>query len=414
MERKQESRNIALCSLMQAAQSAAMVLVNGAYIQLFMANRGIPTARIGLYNSIISFTALAATVLMSGIAEQKGNALRHTQILLFSMAAAYTPMLFLAWGDFTPDMLFPPVTLLSAAAAVLAACRGVFDFKLPYQIIDTRSYGRLAVSLNACGGLFGVVMNVLYSGLISSKRLSNPYFACMAIAFVLLLLSFLCSRKLTILNHDFDEARGPAIQPRDIWRVLSAPDFRIFLIPNLLRGVSNGIAGSVALVALAMRYSEGLVSMLPAAGALGTLAASLIYRFLEPRCQLSRLGILGLLLMAAFAFPPMDRGAVFVALYFVSSTGRLMIDTVIPVMVMRIIDPKTAGIYNAWRSILSSISATVTVYCVGIALERIQPRVLLILCVAAYGACMIWYAALYGRMQTDARFRAYVRSAGRP
>lgn len=403
MERKQENRNILICSLMQAAYGNALLFISGSYVQLFLANRGVATSRIGLYNSIIGCASLLATMLLSGIAERRGNALRQSRRLMLWLAAAYVPMMLLAQRELAPGALLPLVAVISVAATILSAARGVLDFKVPYQIIDMTSYGRFSVCLNAVAGIFGLVMNLFFSALISSGRLSNPYLAGMAISAGMLLAAYGCSRCLRVINHDFDELEKPKQSAKDIWKVLSAPNFRLFLIPNLLRGISMGIAGSVALIALTMGYSEGLASTLPAAAALGTLSASLLFRTLEPRWSLAGIGGLGLLLMCVFVFPPAGNGRAFVLLYCVYAAGRLIVDTVIPVMVMRFIEPDTAGIYNAWRSILASVSSTVTVYLVGLFLEAANPRILLAVSLVTYAVCMGWYAVLYGRFQREGR-----------
>ena len=125
MERKQENRNILICSLMQAAYGNALLFISGSYVQLFLANRGVATSRIGLYNSIIGCASLLATMLLSGIAERRGNALRQSRRLMLWLAAAYVPMMLLAQRELAPGALLPLVAVISVAATILSAARGV-------------------------------------------------------------------------------------------------------------------------------------------------------------------------------------------------------------------------------------------------------------------------------------------------
>lgn len=185
---------------------------------------------------------------------------------------------------------------------------------------------------------------------------------------------------------------------KEIANTLRAPVFTVFFIPNLLRGITFGITNSIALIALSMGYSEGDSSKLPIMCAAGYVTASLIYHSLVQHCKLQTIGLVGAPLLSFLVFLPTGNKTLFLFLFFVGYTGRIVIDYVIPIMVVRMIDPEIAGTYNAWRTILLNILSIVTVYLIGKLLGNVSPSAILISCAAAYSISILWYCICYSRI----------------
>ena len=187
---------------------------------------------------------------------------------------------------------------------------------------------------------------------------------------------------------------------RELLQMLSAPIFRAFVVPNLLRGLTVGITSTIAMFAVNMGYSEAEASRIPIMCALGCIVASLIYIALSAKIKITTIGLLGSFLLIPIAFLPANNIGIFLTLFFVAYMGRMVVDCVVPVMVIQIIDPKIVGAYNAWRNILIFLSSTLTVYFVGILLERGGAQFLLVACAAAYVISMIWYCVMYNKFRT--------------
>lgn len=66
-------------------------------------------------------------------------------------------------------------------------------------------------------------------------------------------------------------------------------------------------------------------------------------------------------------------------------------------MVFQLIDPAVSGVYNAWRTVLFSVAAAAMSYLVGALLGKIPTVAILILCVAGYLVCAVWYFLMINR-----------------
>lgn len=156
-----------------------------------------------------------------------------------------------------------------------------------------------------------------------------------------------------------------------------------------------GGTGCIALVALSMGYSESFTATISVVCAVSSILGSFIFGLLERKYRTTQIGLIGSALLCLLIFLPSNNGTMFLVIYTVSYLGRIIVDQSVPVLVFKMIDPNIAGIYNAWRSILLSLSAAGTSYLVGVLVEHVHPLVLLIPFALAYLICMIWYSVFF-------------------
>jgi len=368
-------------------------MINGALVMLYLASRGASTSQIGLFNTLISLVNLGTTVFLSSITDRKSNPLRFEQrILFFGMLLA---LLMPLSGLLPSSMAILLVVSIATVQTVLQGIKALLSYKVPYQLITPERYGHHITLNGACSGVAGIGVSALFSVLIAAGTDGSGYLMVMGFSAILMAVSFFTSKRLTVINHDFDNVAANSMDIDAVIKLLKAPIFRWFLIPNLLRGITLGVTNSMPLFALAMGLNEMEASVIPTMVALSGVATSLIYRALEKRVKLPNIGLLACVLLCALMFLPHDNSILFLILFFVGYTGRRVIDDVMPIMTFHMIDPETAGTYNAWRCVLIFLVSTVTVYLVGVLLERIDPIWLLIPGVLGYVISMIWYKILY-------------------
>ena len=144
-----------------------------------------------------------------------------------------------------------------------------------------------------------------------------------------------------------------------------------------------------------MGYSESFTATISVTCAVSSILGSFIFGLLGKKYHAKQIGIIGSALLCMLVFLPANNGTLFLLLYTVAYLGRIIVDQSVPVLVFQMIDPEIAGIYNAWRSILFSLSAAGTSYLVGVLVERVHPMLLLVPFALAYLVSMIWYKVCY-------------------
>ena len=90
------TKNIGFYAAMAATYTAALPMVNGALMQLFLADKGLSTVQIGTFATVVQMSTLLGTMLFSKIAEKTGNPLGSTKlVLLFQMllSLCYLPLI---------------------------------------------------------------------------------------------------------------------------------------------------------------------------------------------------------------------------------------------------------------------------------------------------------------------------------
>lgn len=395
---KDMKQNTVLYAMKEASFTAAYPMISGAYMQLFLSNKGMSAYSIGVFSTVVSIILMATSMCLSSFAETKANPLKQSNRLILLISLGFLLFLPTTMLDIDKRFLTLTITVLASVLTVLFALKSILEYKLPYQIIDMAHYGTLSSLNSALVGGVGIGANILFSFIIDSNAFGNPYLVCMIVAFVLFILSWVLAKQLKIINHSFDQKSKRKASFSEIWRVLKSKEFTIFIIPNALRGITLGITGFITTIAVVMGMSEGDASKLSIMMSIGTVAASLAYFFLIRKLPVDVIGLIGSILLCAIIFLPKNNTPVFLVLVLVAITGRVLVDNSVPIMCFHMIDPETAGTYHAWRCILNNIVSTVTVYFAGYLLETMSPIVLLIPCAAAYLICMVWYMYFYRKI----------------
>ena len=390
--------NLFAYSCKEAAYNAALPMINGALIQLFLSNRGVAASQIGLFNSVIYIITLGTMLVLSTMGEKKANPLAQSTKMLLVQALLY--LLYLPVMAMKLDSGSLLLFMMAAAGIQTALYSGkvVLEYKLQYQIVFPKQYGSLVSTSGIAIGLVGIAVSFLCSAMIEANAAGNPYLVCMLVTFGLLALTFWFSKKLRIVNHALDIPSGEPVTLKKISGILHEPVFKKFIIPNTLRGITIGVTNSIAIIALAMGVDEASASMLPAMYSIGFVAASMLYYFLPKLISGPVVGLCGSCLLCAIVFLPENNANLFLFLAFIAYMGRVLVDHAIPDILFQIINPEIAGVYNAWRNILGNVSTTVAVYLVGVLAEKANMLFLLIPCVAAYMISMTWYYILYKKL----------------
>ena len=103
------------------------------------------------------------------------------------------------------------------------------------------------------------------------------------------------------------------------------------------------------------------------------------------------INIIGGILTCAMIFMPHGNTFGFLALFFISYLGRIIVDNAVPTMLFPLIDPKIAGSYNAWRCVLYNLCSIIATPIISVLVEKVDPLWLLIPGTVTYAIVTVWY-----------------------
>jgi len=395
MTKNTGTKNIIYMATKDGALTAAMPMINGSLIQLFLTNRNVSAYYVGLFSTLISIITVVGMMLCSYLSEKLPKPLKQYQWLYFLQMAVYLAMIPIACFTMRPIALFFVLSLVACSITFLSSWSGILGYKIPYMTIPFESYGTYTAASGAVTGIVGVASSFAFSAVINGNLGGNPYLVCICICCVLLLVAWYCTYRMKPVNDVYDAPSHNTMSVKKLLEVFRMPLFRKFLVPNTLRGITIGVTNSIALIALYMGLTEGQASMLPIICALGYVGASFLFHFLSKYLPLPSVAIIGSLLVFVLISLPHDNCPVFLTVFLIAYVGRVLVDYAIPVMLIRVVPAEIAGIYNAGRNILLNLSSTVSVFAVGALLGKISALWLLSACAFAYLIGMIWYMVLY-------------------
>ena len=396
------TRNIGFYAAMAASYTAALPMVNGALMQLFLADKGLSTVQIGTFATIVQMSTLIGTMGFSKVADKSENPKRTTGLVLLCqvlLSLCYMPLI---QSQASGKLVLVLVTCVASSITLLAALKSILEYKMPYQIIPLERYGSMIFTDSAIRGVVGIGLSFCFSKMIASKLGGQPYLWCMVLASGLLIVSYLCCGTLKPLE-DASKLRKNSMTSRQLVEMFCSPKFKAIILPTLLRGITFGITGSMVLVMLSLGYSDAEASKLPIITACGCLLAAGIHHFLSHKIKMPSIGTVGSFLLLSVLFLPRGNSILFYLLYLLVYTGQMLIDCTIPIMVIHIVDPQIAGAYNAWRNTLLFLVSTISTYITALLLEKGLVVVVLAACAAGYTFGMLLHKRMYYRFADNTR-----------
>ena len=396
-------KNIGCYAAMSASYTAALPMVNGALMQLFLADKGLSTLQIGTFATVVQMATLLGTMIFSKVVDKSDNPRRFASLVLLSQAILTLSYLLLVKAPFSPKVILLLTSGLAAVITALAALKGVLDYKLPYQIIPLDRYGDAVFLNSAVNGVVGIGLSFCFSRIIAVKLGGEPYLWCLLLAAGLLLISCLSCQCTKPLETSAGMIRKNNMSTKQLLDMFRSPIFKAIIPPTLLRGITFGITGSMVLIMLNLGYTDAEASKLPIITACGCLLAAGIHHFLSHKIKMPSIGTVGSVLLLAVLFLPKGNTWLFYGLYLLVYTGQMLIDCTIPIMIIHIVDPQIAGAYNAWRNTLLFLVSTISTYVTAVLLEKGLVTAVLVACAVGYTAGMILHKRMYYRFAEPSR-----------
>ncbi len=397
------TKNIGFYAAMAASYTAALPMVNGALMQLFLADKGLSTVQIGTFATVVQMSTLLGTMLFSKVVDKNGNPKGFTSLVLLGQMLLSLCYLLLVKAMLPPKAILWMTAILAAMITALAALKGILDYKLPYQIIPLEQYGNMIFFNSAINGVVGIGLSFCFSQIIALKLGGEPYLWCMVLASSLLLVSCISCHSMKPIEASGMLIRKNSMTAKQLLEMFRSPKFKAIILPTLLRGITFGITGSMVLIMLNLGYSDAEASKLPIVTACGCLLAAGIHHFLSHKIKMPSIGTIGSILILSVLFLPRGNTYLFYFLYLLLYTGQMLVDCTIPIMVIHIVDPQIAGAYNAWRNTLLFLVSTIFTYVTAVLLEKGLVMVVLIACAVGYSFGMILHKRMYYRFTDNNR-----------
>ena len=332
---------------------AALTLITGSVLQSFMLESGISEQQVASFVSVLQIVQAIIMLFCSGLIDRMKSLIKMTALMQLSTLPMYIVLVaFSIWSDTPVDLKYWCIMLIGIAVNIMISMNSITSYKLPFHIMDMRSYGRIIAFSGAAGSLCGMLISL--SMTYSLARWD--YFNVMGIIFAAggistILASFFMFRMKEIGSLPKNKNNGPR---KNLF--LYRP-FYLLLIPNLLRGIGTGILGLAVMIGyyydiLDSATSSYLVVVTNIASVAGNYAFGLL-----AKNEGKREGILLVVstTFLAILLPFMLVGknlwiflGVYALIYFLS----LFMSNAVPVMVLRIVDYDTVGQYTAWRMMI--------------------------------------------------------------
>ena len=125
MAKNAGTKNIIYMATKDGALTAAMPMVNGSLIQLFLTNRGVSAYYVGLFSTLVSIITVVGMMLCSYLSEKLPKPLKQYQWLYFLQMAVYLAMIPIGCFTMSPMALFLVLSLVACAITFLSSWSGI-------------------------------------------------------------------------------------------------------------------------------------------------------------------------------------------------------------------------------------------------------------------------------------------------
>ena len=350
-------RNSFKYTLSQVFYVCTGLLTAGTVLQTFLLELGLDEQTIAGFESImLAVQSLSMFVFARTIEDKKDIRGIYATTTLFS-DIMLLPMLMLCFiGVKSLGLAFGVICMFTLINRVLGGVKIVSMYKLPYQIIDMKNYGRLtAISAIASG-----ICAVLFSTLITVLNRRYGFFESMKYVIVagifMVVLSYFSIVTSKIINEH--KSTKDNLSYGEIFRY--KPFYKL-LFPNLLRGIYLGIFN----VAVVIGYHNGALDSNGAiALTLVTQASQVLGAFVYSKvCQSKHDGrlilVFALMSIAPLAFIVTSSTYVFFISFYIAKLLTIVVDNAVPVAVAKIVDYKHIGRYSALRLFTNTLGTAI-------------------------------------------------------
>ncbi|MBR5507255.1 MAG: hypothetical protein IKV88_04340 [Clostridia bacterium] len=375
--------------IIQMINTCIGLITTGTVLQTFMLELGYGEQTTAYFESFMMIIQSISMLALSGYVERKTNILNSYAVSCGFSHILIVPLLALCLLTKHTGVAF--FVVMCIFGVVGRICQGIYNitfYKLPYQIMDMKNYG----TVTAYGSVGSGILAALFSALIMALNKKFGLFGGMKIILVLgILLSvvmIVLVLKITVINTF--ERTDSSDKGVDILRY---KPFRVFAIPDLCRGIFNGVINVVVIVgyhnkAINSESAVAIVVLTQIASGLGALIyAGVCKKIIDGKIIL----LFAVLTCASLSFMVTSNMYVFLITYFIAKTASSVNDNAIPVAIAKIVDYSHIGRYSAFRILIHMLGTAIgggviiyTIDCFGKVFAMIITGMCIMICAIAY------------------------------
>ncbi len=375
--------------------STAILFTSVSVIQIFLGNLGIDSVSVGFFTSLLSVVNVVTSIGISARADSVKNVKKRLSMIAIPIGVCFLPLIPIC---FISEEYNFTVFLCTAAVCLLQmffiALYGVFEYKLPYYVIDVSEYGRF----QAINGILMGVSNMAASMLLTELLKLYPYRPVMAVCFGF---GALCIALSVLFNSLLRETRKVEVKSeaplgllQSLGVILRLDSFRKLILPNFLRGVHMGLLNVVAVIAVSKGFSIETTTLLVTVSFLANIVGSLMFTAVSKKPKNRLLCLIGSIVTLFGIMMISDTEIIFLIAYFLTVIGKIIVDYAVPSRVYEIVESDVACLYHTWRLIITTVGTVLSTAVSGFFIENRMIIVFLIgatLCQILSGVCYFIY-----------------------
>lgn len=376
----------------------------GTLLQTFLAEKGLTGAQIGTVTASLNMVHMITILLFSTVVDKVRDSLKASVGFMRFMPLFSLAMLPFSLMEGIPaNTVFGAVLLAGAVQNVIYGFYVILDYRIPYQIIDMRGYGKLNSMNGIVGGILMVAVSSLTTALLYRFAAGKVFFGMYLLSAACMAISMLVTRSMRAVNQPMT---GETRKKAGLLNTLRMPAFWLLLTPNLMRGFNSGVVGMLATVGIhELKLTAAQSSVTSIIYTAMTIAGPICFLRLQGRMRLHSMYLLGSAIMCC-ALPVMLTGhsfGVYLAVYVIVLLGLGIADYTMPVLITRVIPYESIGSYTSLRMGTHTGGIALGAMAAGAALGRVPATVILMLS----GCMQLGSGAIYWLYCKKRKFNLY-------
>ena len=363
---------------------AANLFLSGTLLQTFLSSKGVSSAQIGMILAALNMAQTITILLFSTVVDKVRNSVKASAIFqMFTPLFALVMLPFTLMQGVSVDTLTGAVLLAGTVHNIFYGFYCILDYRIPYEIIDMRDYGRLNSINSVVGGVLMVAVSGLTTGLLYIFDVGPVFFCMYLFAAACMAGSTLVTKSMKTVDRPIAEGSG---KKTGLLSTLRMRAFWVLLLPNLMRGFNNGVVGMLATIGMfELGLSAAQSSAMSLAYTVMSVLGPLAFFELQKRTRLhSMLAVCSAMIPAAMALLTMGGSfGSFIAVYVVLMLLIGIVDNLMPVLVTRIIPYENIGSYTSLRMGTHMAGLSLGSMAAGAALGNVPTAALL-----AFSGCL--------------------------
>lgn len=336
--------------------SLIVFILNGTLLQTFLLENGLDEQTVTFSLSVLQIVQMLTIFLFSGIVDRMK---RIKKLTAFSFLICVPLNVYFLLLSFNPgDSSSVPFLLLGTAFNVFLGLYNVISYKLPYCVMEIERYG----IFTAYSGLFCGVISFLASVGIVALQSFFTYFAVMKAMYILSLVFIALAFIITLTIKETPPSVISTEKNHSV-SILKYKPFTALIIPNILRGFCFGILGMASTIGyFTGDINSSSAAVLVTVTTISTIVGSLVYTVLATRVKEKHIIVFSSILIFIFVslMVVFKNTAAFITLFGLSYFFLHLINTAVPIVVVRIVDYNIIGQYSGWRMLLHTLGISLS------------------------------------------------------